>query len=158
MTDEDRTRVQAAHEAEPSPTDTQAVTRTDDALLRGCGAGILVVEDDDAVRDVVAKMLLQGGYVVFCASSATEALEVFAKERAKIRLVLSDVDLPDCADLRLACQLLSQNSALQILMTSGHSEDRWGRSVMREKGLRFIQKPYACAELLQAVREALDPG
>jgi len=116
------------------------------------------VEDDDAVRDVVARMLVKGGYVVFGAASAKEALEVFDRERAQIQLVLSDVGLPDCADLSLAYQLLSQNSGLQILMTSGYSGGRWERFLMREKGLRFIPKPYAYAELLQAVREAVDPS
>jgi len=157
MTDEDRTRAQLVRDVELHALHSQTVTRTDDALLRGCGEGILVVDDDDAVREVVAKMLLKGGYVVFCAASAKEAVEVFHRERAQIQLVLSDVGLPDCADLGLSCQLLSQNSGLQILMTSGHGEDRWGWPVMREKGFRFIQKPFAYTELLRAVREAIDP-
>jgi len=135
----------------------QAMTRTDDgALLGGGGAGILLVEDDDEVRNVVGTMLLRGGYMVFSASSAREALEVFHRKSVEIQLVLIDVGLPGCTDLGLACQLLSQNSALPILMTSGHSEDRWGRSVMRERGFCFIQKPYDYAELLQAVGEAVD--
>jgi len=156
MIDEDRACAQLVHEAELHPTKGRPLTRTAGSdYLRGCGEGILLVEDDDAVRDVMAKMLLRGGYAVFCASSATEALSVFAKERAQIHLVLSDVGLPDCADLGLVCQLLSQNSGLQILMTSGCSEDGWRWPVMREKGFRFIQKPYGCGELLEAVREAI---
>lgn len=134
------------------------MTRTDDgALLGGGGAGILLVEDDEAVRDVVGKMLLRGGYAVFSASSAKEAMEVFDRESDEIELVLSDVGLPDCTDLGLASQLLARNSSLRVLMTSGHSEDRWGWPIMQEKGFHFIQKPYAFTELLQAVREAIDP-
>jgi len=135
------------------------VTRTDDgALLGGGGAGILLVEDDEAVRDVVGKMLLRGGYAVFGASSAKEAMEVFDRKSGEIQLLLSDVGLPDCTDLGLACQLLSQNSSLRVLMTSGQSEDGWGWPMMREKGFQFIQKPYVFTELLQAVREAIEPN
>ena len=155
MKDEERTGAQLVADVALHPSHDRVVIGRDDALRQGCGEGILLVEDDEAVRDVIARMLRRGGYEVFGASSAREALEVFDRERAEIHLILSDVGLPDCADLGLACQLLSQNSALQVLMTSGHSEDRWRWPMMREKRFRFIQKPYACAELLEAVREAI---
>jgi len=81
MADEDRSRAQLMRDVELHARRSHTVTRPEDTLLRGCGEGILLVEDDDGVREVVAKTLLGEGYLVFRAASATEALGVFAKER-----------------------------------------------------------------------------
>ena len=124
--------------------------------LQGGGEGILLVEDDEAVLRIATKMLGGNGYIVFEAATTKEALDIFEREGAKIHLVFSDVVLPDGTGLQLADQLLSRKGETRVLLSSGYSDDKSQWSVIRERGFRFIWKPYALPDLLQAIREAME--
>ncbi len=123
--------------------------------LQGRGQRILVVEDDEGVRALVRRVLGQNGYVVFEAASAEEAVAIFEREGGDFHLILSDVVLPDAVGLQLVDYLLSRKPALRVLLSSGYTDRKSQWALIHERGFPFLQKPYASAELLLAIREAI---
>jgi len=126
--------------------------------LRGSGEGILLVEDEEGVRSFAARVLRENGYLVFEARSAREALDIFDREKESIQLLLSDVVLPNGRGIQLVDELLSRKGDLRVLLSSGYTDDRSQWPIIRRRGFRFVQKPYALADLLQATKEALGAG
>jgi len=124
--------------------------------LQGSGKRILLVEDEAGVRKFATGVLGENGYEVFEAASAKEAMDIFEREKGRFHLVFSDVVLPDKNGLQLVDQLLSRKPGLRILLSSGYTEEKSQWSVIRERGFRFLQKPYALPDLLQAVKEAIE--
>ncbi len=124
--------------------------------LQGDGERILLVEDEKGVREFAMGALSENGYVVLGASNTEEALNIFEREKGKFHLVLSDVVLPDRGGLKLVDELLSRNGGLRVLFSSGYTDDKSQWPIIRERGFRFIQKPYFLADLLRAVREAIE--
>lgn len=123
------------------------------APLRGYES-ILVAEDEDAVRRVVAATLTGAGYQVLIATDGAHALEV-AATRPVIDLLLTDVMMPRVDGRRLAEQLLAERPGLKVLFISGHTDDRLepGGPISRPD---LLEKPFTPDTLLERVRAALD--
>lgn len=126
--------------------------------LSGSGEQILMVEDEHRVREFVARLLQENGYVVFKASNAVEAMGIFMREDTNIQLVLSDVVLTDLNGLQLVDQLLTINPNLRVLFSSGYADQRSQWQSIHDKGYHFIQKPYAIADLLGTIKEIIKPN
>ncbi len=124
--------------------------------LQGRGERILVVEDDEEVCEAITTMLRENGYTIFEAASAEEALDIFEREKGDFHLVFSDVVLPGKTGLQLVDELLSSKSELRILLGSGYTDQKSQWPLIRERGFRFLQKPYTPIELLRTIREAIE--
>jgi CheY-like chemotaxis protein len=124
----------------------------------GKGERILLVEDDDGIREFAKRVLFESGYVGFEAANAEEALNIFGKEKGDFHLVFSDVVLPEKSGLQLVEQLLCRKPELKVLLTSGYTDQKSQWPVICEKGYRFIQKPYGLTDLLRVVREVIEQG
>jgi CheY-like chemotaxis protein len=123
----------------------------------GGGETILVVEDEPDLRDLVSQVLESCGYKVVSAGSGAEALETWAKCRADIRLLLTDMMLPDGFTGRsLADRLISENPRLRVIFTSGYSAGMPGTELANVEARQFLAKPYRPATLLEVVRRCLD--
>ena len=123
----------------------------------GGGETILVVEDDPDLRDLVSQVLESCGYKVVSARSGAEALETWAKCRADIRLLLTDMKLPDgFTGQNLAARLTSDNPRLRVVFTSGYSAGMPGTKLATVEQRHFLAKPYRPATLLEVVRRCLD--
>ena len=119
---------------------------------------ILVVEDEDGVRDLAVHMLRGQGYEVLMASDALAALRVEAEFSGQIHLLITDVVMPGHNGTWLAQQLLIKRPDLKIIFTSGYSRD-----IVSEHGVLaagaghgFLQKPLDLRVLTCKVREVLD--
>jgi len=123
--------------------------------MQGHGERILLVEDNDGVRASVSEMLRSCGYAVLEAASVSQALDVFDEAHGSFNLVFSDVILPDGGGVQLVEELLAQNPALSVLLTSGYADQRSQWSLIREKGFGFLRKPFGLAELLPAVGDTM---
>ncbi|MGA1875272.1 MAG: ATP-binding protein, partial [bacterium] len=123
---------------------------------QGNGERILLVEDEKEVRIFAAKMLHESGYEVFQAKDAEEAVHIFHKENGNFHLIFSDVVLPGKNGLELVDQLLSRQSRIKVLFTSGYADDKSQWPLIRERNYCFLKKPYDLGSLLRNVREALD--
>jgi two-component system, cell cycle sensor histidine kinase and response regulator CckA len=117
---------------------------------------ILLVEDEDAVRSVAARVLLNQGYTVLQARNGEEALNLLDEMGDKIDLILTDVVMPDMGGLVLAEKLRAQRLDLKLLYMSGYSE---GDKLQPGRGnydIPFLQKPFSAESLTLKVREVLD--
>ena len=119
----------------------------------GCGQRILLVEDEEAVRELASRALKENGYTVFEAGAYEEAIEVFEREGGNFDLIFSDVVLPDKSGIRLIDELLSQRPDIQVLVSSGYTDQKSQWPVIQEKGFRFLQKPYSLVDLLGTIDE-----
>jgi len=123
--------------------------------LQGNGEIILLVEDEQIVRILTNNILVDNGYVVFNAKDLSEALQIFNNKKGHFHLVLSDVVLPDGNGIQLTEILLRMKPQLKALLTSGYSDNKSQRGLIRKKKFPFLQKPYSIPVLLRAVMTAL---
>jgi PAS domain S-box-containing protein len=125
---------------------------------RPSGRGtILVVEDDAAVRRLVSRLLARDGYTVLEAGSCAEATRASAAAR-EIDLLLCDAVLPDLDGAEVADRLCAERPGLRVLFMSGYSAGERFHRRLKDPSVRFIGKPFAHDDLLEAVRDALEPG
>jgi len=120
------------------------------------GERILVVEDEAGVLRVIIRILGKNGYVVFGVANAKEAQDIFKREKGNFDLVFSDITLPDKNGIELVDELISLNPDIHILISSGYTDDKSQLQTMREKGFKFIQKPYSSSDLLKVIRKAIE--
>ncbi len=125
--------------------------------LRAQGEGVLLVEDEDMVREMAADFLRERGFTVFTASLVKEAWDIFQAHGKDIHLLFTDVVLPDGTGLDLAESLLAIKSDLKVLVTTGYTEQEVPK-VKGDQRIRFLQKPYPLRTLLMALNELLQPA
>ena len=115
---------------------------------------ILLVEDDEDVRDFVELVLRRAGYEVLVADNGASAIEV-AERRPDLQLLLSDVVMPRMNGLDLAVELRRQRPGLKVMHMSGFP----GTAGRATPATPFLQKPFSAEELLKRVRATLEePG
>jgi len=116
---------------------------------------ILVVEDGDAVRNLVCRMLVQNGYRVLEACDGRDALRLCETHPDSIELVLTDLVMPHMAGSELAERLRRARPALRILVMSGYTDEPLMQRLGRES-LAFLAKPFTSVDLVEKVRQVLD--
>jgi PAS domain S-box-containing protein len=138
------------------PAEKQA-TVANEVLHRGRET-VLVAEDEDALREMVAQLLTVQGYKVLTARSGRHALEVWEKANRLVDLLVTDMVMPEgMTGGELAERLLAMNPRLKVIYTSGYSPGMAGKNVsLVEEGSNFLPKPYSIGKLAQFVRETLD--
>ncbi len=120
---------------------------------------ILVVEDDDAVRELTRKLLEGFGYRTVEASSGRQALEEWGGRISEIDLMMTDMVMPGGVTGReLAERMRSRRPSLKVLFVSGYSPEVAGKDTefIHRNGSYFLQKPVPPRDLLQTVRVCLD--
>lgn len=115
---------------------------------------VLIVEDDNGVRDLVGTVLERKGYQVTRVERPSQALEV-AQSHRRIDLAIVDVILPEQRGDALAAELRRVRPGMRVLFMSGHTEREIGEVATGALGV-FLQKPFRPYELLVRVRQALD--
>jgi PAS domain S-box-containing protein len=133
-----------------------AATVSDREILLGHGERILVVEDDEMIRQLQLSALGQNGYVVTGAASAEEGLERFTEQAGDFDLVVSDVVLPAMNGVAFVEKLRESKPNLSVLLCSGYADQKNHWPFIQERGYAFLEKPFTLVTLYKAVREALD--
>jgi PAS domain S-box-containing protein len=134
----------ASRELEPLP----------DAL-RGKGERVLVVEDQDAVREVAVRILRVNGYTVLEAASGADAISVWSEH--DIDLLLTDVVMPHMTGPQLAEILRDLEPALPVLYMSGYAEGVLGPATL-DDGVPLLEKPFDEAAILHSVHDTIAAG
>jgi signal transduction histidine kinase len=116
---------------------------------------ILLVEDEEHLRGVVAETLRQAGYTVLEAQDGGEAIGFCTRHRGRIDLLLSDVVMPGMSGRRVSDVAKSIRSDLAVLYMSGYTDEAIKRHGVLEPNVPFLQKPFTPAKLRMKVREAL---
>jgi len=128
----------------------------DTTLLNGKET-ILVAEDEDALREMVAQVLRIQGYTVLEAASGPHALDLWQKSGRAVDLLLTDMVMPGgFMGRELAERLLAQSPGLKVIYTSGYSPGLAGKDISLLEDRNFLPKPYSIRKLAQFVRECLD--
>lgn len=118
---------------------------------------ILVVDDEELVRDTTAAILRRGGYHVLVAGSAGDAILLFERHAARIDLLVTDVVMPNMNGKQLAERVLLLKPELRVLYVSGHPKDVFfGEGPLDTKARGYLEKPLSPSALLTRVRELLD--
>jgi PAS domain S-box-containing protein len=126
-----------------------------DADHPGGGETILVVEDEDPLRDVTVRILTRNGYEVLAAANGPEALEL-ARESGDIDLLLTDVVMPQMLGKELAERMVTERPEITVVYMSGYAQPVLASSGSLDPGVRLIEKPFSASGLLTKVRKALD--
>jgi len=117
---------------------------------------ILIVDDEEYVRDLASRILNRAGYRVITAEDGPQAMEIYGKERNSISLVILDLIMPKVGGRRLLEQLLQVAPDIKVLIATGYS-DATNRDELLHAGAKgFVGKPFEMAQLLKAVRGVLD--
>jgi DNA-binding NtrC family response regulator len=118
-------------------------------------ATILVIEDEDAVRETLQIALQGGGFRVLVAGGGNEALDLCESSGTPIDLVLTDIVMPGTSGTDLAGYLALRYPSMRTVRMSGFTEAMLSESGMRRDDSPFLQKPFCREELLATVRKAL---
>jgi two-component system cell cycle sensor histidine kinase/response regulator CckA len=122
------------------------------------GETVLLVEDEDAMRSVIARTLTRAGYQVIEAADGEEALRVAERGCGGFDVLLTDVIMPGVSGHRLGQRLRARCPDLPVLYMSGHPYQEIARHGVLEPGMHLIEKPFRPDVLLQALRNVLDPS
>jgi two-component system, cell cycle sensor histidine kinase and response regulator CckA len=129
--------------------------RAASADLTGEGT-ILLVEDEEGLRQLNARGLTSRGYTVLEAGNGVEAIEVLEKSDGKVDLVVSDVVMPEMDGPTLLRELRSRNPAMKIIFVSGYAEDAFQKHLPSDGSqFAFLAKPFTLKQLVNAVKETL---
>lgn len=149
-------RPTAAHHEESSTTpanDAPAAAMAQEQPFVRAQPTLLVVEDEAAVRNLVAGALRREGYRLLLAKSAEEALEVEAAHDGPIDLLLTDAIMPGKTGMDLAKTLRAKRTGLRVIVMSGYAEDALSGL---DQDLELLRKPFSPNELRSRIRAAID--
>jgi len=137
----------------------EAVKRVKDdrpTVLPGGRETVLIVEDEDSVRNLGVRILGDLGYRVMQARNGAEAIALAQGYGDRIDLLLTDVVMPGMNGSELATQLVLHHPEMQVLFTSGYTDDAIVRHGVLDEGVSFVGKPYSPSALAKKVRKVLD--
>jgi CheY-like chemotaxis protein len=114
---------------------------------------ILIVEDDELLRELLGSVLSGAGFIVSCANDGAQALHELKTTR--FQLMLLDVWLPDMSGLDLLADLAQQHSAMRVIVMTQDNSPETMLSAIRERAFDYIAKPFEVADVLELVRNTL---
>ncbi len=117
---------------------------------------ILVVEDEEQVRELVVEMLETYGYEVLEAHNGKKAIDVYNENRDNIYMILTDVVMPEMGGKKLIESLVNFKEGTKVIYMSGYTDNAIDEQGILDPGTEFIQKPFSPFDLLKKVREVLD--
>jgi len=133
----------------------EEVVRHTDRLIRGSET-VLLVDDEDTIREVGQELLEAMGYRVLMASDGKEAIELYKKDRNDIDMVLLDMVMPNMGGGDAYDRMKEINPDIKVLLSSGFSIDGEATQILERGCNGFIQKPFTMKELSIRIREILE--
>jgi PAS domain S-box-containing protein len=128
-----------------------------DSAVRGEGL-VLVVDDEEVIRNIARTMLEESGYSVMTASDGEEAIQLYAEHHRKIAAVLLDTVMPKKSGEETFLDMIKINPEVKVLLASGFNLDDRVAAIMSRGVKGFIQKPYKVEKLSRIIHEILfDP-
>jgi two-component system, cell cycle sensor histidine kinase and response regulator CckA len=116
---------------------------------------ILLVEDEEFVREMIYKTLEAAGYRVLNCGNAKQAQAVYRQYGEVIDLLLTDVVLPAQSGIDLAKDLLALNADLKVVLISGYPEKLVAETGLREHRMFYLSKPFSSESLLRKLRQVI---
>jgi PAS domain S-box-containing protein len=142
------------HEGEPAQA-SRRHTALPEKQLRG-SERILLVDDEEALRNMAADALARMGYVVFTAENGEEALDLYREMSDRLDLVILDLGMPGMGGRKCLKEILALNPRAKVLIASGYAVNGIQDEALGEGASGFLAKPFRVAELLAMARSVLD--
>ena len=117
---------------------------------------VLLVEDEEPIRSLLTRVLLQQGYEVLGAQNAGEALLLAEDGDRHIDILVTDIVMPNISGTMLAERLRRTRETLRVLFISGYAEELPSSDVSDSPNMKVLQKPFEPEELLRQIRHMLD--
>jgi two-component system cell cycle sensor histidine kinase/response regulator CckA len=117
---------------------------------------ILVVDDEEALREVTRRILTRNGYTVVTASSGAQAVQIAAAHVGPLDLVLTDVIMPTMQGPTVAKEVQKVRPGIRVLFMSGHAKPVLEAEAVLGTEFLLVEKPFDQAKLLERVRQVLD--
>ncbi len=128
---------------------------TNSAVQRG-NETILLVDDDEGVRDWGKELLSSFGYTILTAVNGKEALEIYLTEKERISLVILDLIMPEMDGKQCLAEILDVDPNARVLISSGYPTKGLSGDSDGSGSSGFVEKPYDASQLLKMVRDVLD--
>jgi len=116
---------------------------------------VLVVDDDPELLQYIANTLTRGGVPAIGANSGIEALSIFQQRKREIRLLLTDIVMPQTTGMELAAAIATLDPKLPVIFMTGYKTDHLEQFGQALEGHAVLGKPFTPAELLSIVKDAL---
>jgi two-component system, cell cycle response regulator CpdR len=121
-------------------------------------ARILIAEDEEGLRSLVARALSQDGHAVTTANDGAEALDLLTREHGAFELLLTDIRMPIMDGIALALAAARDHPNVAILLMTGYADQRERASGLDALIHDVIAKPFSLATIRNAVRDAIAAG
>jgi two-component system cell cycle response regulator CpdR len=118
-------------------------------------ARILIAEDEDGIRTLIARALRQDGHDVMTANDGAQALDALAREQGAFELLLTDIRMPVMDGIALAYAAARQHPAVTILLMTGYADQRERAQDLEALIHDVIAKPFSLGAVRRAVNDAL---
>ena len=127
-----------------------------EAPIKGGNETILLVDDEEFIRELGMELLGGSGYNVLTAADGESALQLYRKEQNRIELILLDLIMPGMGGRKCLEELLRVNPRARVLIASGYSADGPTKEALGVGARDYISKPYDAKQMLKVVREVLE--
>jgi CheY-like chemotaxis protein len=121
----------------------------------GNGESVLVVEDEDALREVTRRILARNGYNVLLAANGHEAIDIAASCPRPLHALVTDVVMPGMQGREVADRVSAVHPGIRVLFMSGYTQGLLGAQGILDPGIQLIEKPFSQAALLTKLRTVL---
>jgi two-component system cell cycle sensor histidine kinase/response regulator CckA len=118
-------------------------------------ATILVVEDEDLLREAIAKMLRKAGFEAYEAADGSAAIELLRARGAQIDLILLDLTIPGASGAEVVTQAVKVRPDVRVVLTSAYGREMIGGSLKSPQVRDFIRKPFRIEDLVSILRKTL---
>lgn len=117
---------------------------------------ILVVDDEEIIRDIAKDILEQQGAKVILASQGEEAIDLYKKHKNDIDLVVLDMVMPIMDGARVYHQLKNMNDDIKVVFSSGYTENAEIKDLQKSDGVSFIQKPFGMVRFVKLIKSIIN--
>jgi len=134
----------------------ELISREAEAPIKRGSETILLVDDDEKIRDLGKEMLTRFGYSVLSACDGESALEFYKEGYDRVDLILLDLNMPGMGGARCLEKLIGINPSAKVVIASGYTLDGLTKAVIEKGAKGFVGKPYNLRHMLDVIREILD--
>ena len=116
---------------------------------------VLVIDDEEDIRDVTSMLLARKGFKVLTAANGQAGLDLFNRHADQIGVVLLDVIMPGISGEQVSRDILARRPDVRIILSSGYSEETTRQECDSKHNVEFLQKPYTADTLLNKITTAI---